>query len=56
MDKADIYVRDHLLIEWMIEYVYSHMDDKPEPIEYIYKKWIDYISKEEAKHAEGSKV
>ena len=54
MDESDIYVRDHLLIEWMLNEFRILVRDNN--VEKVYKEWINYISKEEAKHGERSEI
>lgn len=52
---SDIYVRDHLLIQFMIHYMtcynYYHTD-----IEEVYKEWQKWLKEQEEKHDEGSTV
>ena len=44
--EADIYVRDHLLIEWLVDHLLLPSTN----IEALHDAWTDYINKEEAKH------
>lgn len=46
MDEAEIYVRDHLLIEFMQLYF---IEDEFE-IEYLYKEWIEWLKRQEENH------
>lgn len=49
MDEGDIYIRDHLLIEFMIERKYHPFTD----IEDMYKDWREWLKEREEKHDEG---
>ena len=46
MDEAEIYVRDHLLIEFMQLYFIENEYE----IEYLYKEWIEWLKRQEEKH------
>lgn len=62
MDEAEIYVRDHLLIEFMQlyfienEYGVGELLDRrkkmyePTMIENLYKEWIEWLKKMEENH------
>ena len=52
--EADAYVRDHLLIEWMLEFLC--FDRANMEIEWIYNEWKTYISEREAEHAKRSTI
>ena len=45
LDLSDAYVRDHLLIQFMMGYL------NPEEIEVAYKDWIEWLKKMEESHA-----
>lgn len=49
MDASDIYVRDHLLIQWLMEDTYG--ESPKEEIEIMYSRWIEWLEEQEAKHA-----
>lgn len=40
MDEADIYVRDHLLIQFMVNFYTEYVS---EDIEEIYRDWIQWL-------------
>ncbi len=46
MDEAEIYVRDHLLIEFMQLYFIENEYE----IENLYKEWIDWLKRQEENH------
>lgn len=50
--EADEYVRDLLLIQWMMERYYDGLVD----VEDVYDDWINWLKGKEAEHAERSKV
>ena len=50
MNEADIYVRDHLLIQFMVDCYIEYTSD----VETIYQEWINWLKKQEEKHAERS--
>ena len=50
--EADAYVRDHILIEWMLEFLNFDHDN----IEWVYSEWKAYISEREAEHAKRSEI
>lgn len=52
--EADAYVRDHLLIQWMMGHLY--LFDRRSTIEEIYQEWYDYILKKEAEHDKRSEI
>lgn len=51
MDEADIYVRDHLLIQFMVDCYYIEYTNY---VETIYQEWINWLKNQEEKHAERS--
>ena len=51
MNEADIYVRDHLLIQFMVNYYVEYTSDD---VETIYQEWINWLKEQEEKHAERS--
>lgn len=58
MDKSDVYVRDHLLIEFMI-YNYaplSFSERGKKFIEDVYGEWKNYLKYLEVEHAKRSKI
>ena len=50
--EADQYVRDHLLIEFMIERKYHPFTD----VEDIYSDWREWLKEKEAQNAERSTI
>lgn len=52
MDEAEIYVRDHLLIQWMLEFL--NFDTRR--IEDIYAMWRDWIKEMEENNDKRSEV
>lgn len=50
--EADSYVRDHLLIEFMIERKYHPFTD----VEDMYSDWKEWLKESEEKNAERSKI
>lgn len=56
--EADIYVRDHLLIQWMIDYYMpiAHKQKGKEDFEDIYECWIAWLNIKEDMHAKRSEV
>lgn len=50
--EADQYVRDHLLIEFMMEYYLKCSGD----VEDIYHEWKEWLKEREAQNAERSKI
>ena len=57
---SEIYVRDHLLIQWLIENIHKYIDPvtgSPKIIiEELYKDWIKWLKEREEAHGEGSTV
>lgn len=49
MNESDAYVRDHLLIQWMLDFL-SFDYNKDVEIEKIYKLWIEWLKEMEEKH------
>ena len=58
MDESDVYVRDHLLIEFMIHNYapISFSEHGKKFIEDIYREWRNYLKYLEVEHAKRSKV
>ena len=50
--EADVYVRDHLLIQYMILY---YLDSDIE-VEELYDNWINWLKKQEEKNDERSAI
>ena len=48
--EADQYVRDHLLIEFMLDFL-KFSQTKDDQIENVYHCWIDWLKEREAKYA-----
>ena len=46
MDEAEIYVRDHLLLQFVMD---CYIED-PIEIEELYKEWINWLKYREGKH------
>ena len=53
--EADQYVRDHLLIEFMLDFL-KFSQTKDDQIENVYHCWIDWLKEREEFYAKGSKV
>ena len=52
MTDADVYVRDHLLIEFMMDcYI-----ENPPTIEELYSDWIRWLKKQEERNGKRSAV
>ena len=50
--EAEIYVRDHLILEFMATfYCENHIE-----IEEVYDHWISWLEEMEGQHAERSKI
>lgn len=50
MNDSEAYVRDHLLIEFMLDcYV-----DTPIKIEDVYKEWMEWLKRQVTKHEQRS--
>lgn len=51
---SEIYVRDHLLIQWLIENIHKYIDNvtgkQRIEIEDIYKDWIKWRTEKEEAH------
>ena len=47
MDEAEIYVRDHLLIQWLMD---TYGKSPKEEIEIIYSRWIEWLKEMEENH------
>ena len=51
---SEIYVRDHLLIQWLIENIHKYIDPvtgrQKIDIEDIYKDWIGWLKDRGAEH------
>ena len=54
--EADAYVRDHLLIQWMIEHTERFLLNRVSSIEDIYELWIQWLKEKEAEHDKRSEV
>ena len=54
--EADAYVRDHLLIQWMIEHRERYLFDRVSSIEDIYEMWMEWLKESEAAHDKRSTV
>lgn len=52
MTESDAYVRDHLLIQFMLNF---YCDVNVE-VESVYEAWINWLKEQEARHDERSKV
>ena len=52
MTKAEVYVRDHLLLQFVFT-MFNHPEAR---IEEVYKEWINWLKYEEKKHGKGSKI
>ena len=48
--EADLYVRDHLLIEFMLQYV----ELEHSYIEEFYEEWINWLKRTEESHGQRS--
>lgn len=55
MDESDIYVRDHLLIQWILDFL-AFDYSKDTDIEKIYRLWIDWLRRTEVKNDKRSEV
>lgn len=51
-EEADLYVRDHLLIQFMISH-YMTIIEEPEN---IYTEWQRWLKKQEERHGQRSEV
>ena len=49
-DEADLYVRDHLLIEWLLSDIGRSRARYDHDTEQIYEDWMEWLSKKEAQH------
>ena len=54
MDESEIYVRDHLLIQWLMEDTYG--ESPKEEIEIMYSRWIEWLEEREKEHDERSTI
>lgn len=50
MNDSEAYVRDHLLIEFMLDY---YVDDVVK-IEDVYKDWMEWLKRQVTKHEQRS--
>ena len=50
MNDSEAYVRDHLLIEFMLDY---YVEDIVE-IEDVYKEWMEWLKRQVTKHGQRS--
>lgn len=46
--ESEIYVRDHLLIQWLMEDTYG--ESPKEDIEIMYSRWIEWLKEMEGNH------
>lgn len=50
MDESEIYVRDHLLIQWLMN------DPCKEEVEMMYSRWIEWLKEMEEKNDKRSTI
>lgn len=55
LSNSDVYVRDHLLIQFMVHYM-THYNIYNTDIEEVYQEWIKWKKEQEERHDEGSKI
>lgn len=60
LKESDAYVRDHLLIQWLIENDHKLIDSvtgHPRiTIEDIYERWIEWLKEKEVEHDKRSEI